>query len=333
MVFLPLRPAKGSATESKFFGHLIKFYAMPSAVLAERVRNASYSFGDAILTDRNAEIAWFHFKCRNVYVKAGIVQHLGYLFNNDIYDDAPSSLVLWPMCDFYLHIRRESTEPNSDKKAVTLFCFGAPAAVGERFGKLLQKREAWLEVIEEPFLVSDVLFDQLHQVLAIWRGSFQMQFDRQRRQACSKPATMDTVAVGRISRNCTTLRSIATDIRSGFQKLDVHDRGCRGEHGDDRSDVGKAERAWTSSARGSSIQADRIPQTQFPLYTVTLENPRKAYLERHLTFLQHEQRTCESRQCSDEGRFPCNEVTRLSYHDLSSSDRCCQHLQHAVLRR
>lgn len=161
VVFLPIRPAKDSDTESKCFKKLINYYSIPSAVLAERMRRVTYSFGTSTVTRQRAEVAWCHFICRNVDVKDGVIQDLGYLDEDQSTTGlAPSSL--WSMCDFYLHVRPESTEGSEYGKAVTLLCFGAPKEVIQRFQRLLCKRDAWGEVLLEPYLLFDVLFDQLH---------------------------------------------------------------------------------------------------------------------------------------------------------------------------
>ena len=161
VVFLPIRPAKNCEAEAKCFKKLIDYYSIPSAVLAERMRRVTYSFGNSTLPQRNAEVSWCHFLCRNVDVKDGIIQDLGYLDDESTPSLAPSSL--WSMCDFYLHVRNESTEGSEHGKAVTLLCFGAPKEVIDRFQRLLHQRDTWGEILLEPYLLFDVLFDQLHE--------------------------------------------------------------------------------------------------------------------------------------------------------------------------
>jgi hypothetical protein len=172
VVFLPIRPAKDCEAESKCFQKLVNYYSIPSAVLAERMRRVSYSFGNSTLVQRNAEVSWCHFMCRNVDVVDGKIQDLGYL--DDVQGTpAPAPSSLWSMCDFYLHVRPESTEGSEHGKAVTLLCFGAPKEVVQRFQQLLHKRDVWDEVLLEPYLLFDVLFDQLHEFFdnKAWRIS------------------------------------------------------------------------------------------------------------------------------------------------------------------
>ena len=172
VVFLPIRPAKDSDAEHECFKKLIDYYSIPSAVLAERLRRVTYSFGNSTLPHHNAEVAWCHFICRNVDVKDGVIQDLGYL-DEDESNPSPAPSSLWSMCDFYLHVRPGSIEESGDEKAVTLLCFGAPKEVSVRFNRLLQKRDAWREILLEPYLLFDTLFDQLHEFFdnKAWRIS------------------------------------------------------------------------------------------------------------------------------------------------------------------
>jgi hypothetical protein len=71
-----------------------------------------------------------------VDVKDGVIQDLGYLDDESTPSLASSSL--WSMCDFYLHVRHESTKGSEHGKAVTLLCFGAPKEVTDRFQRLLR---------------------------------------------------------------------------------------------------------------------------------------------------------------------------------------------------
>jgi hypothetical protein len=172
VVFLPLRPAIDHEGEHKCFKKLIDFYSIPSAVLVERMRRVSYSFGSSTLPETDEEIAWCHFLCRNVDVKNGKIQDLGYLNDEqENHGHTPSSL--WTMCDFFLHVRPKASEPDGAKKAVTLLCFGAPEAVFERFRRLPRKENVWTKAIEEPYLLFDILFDQLHEVFddKVWHLS------------------------------------------------------------------------------------------------------------------------------------------------------------------
>lgn len=153
VVFLPNRPATNS--EAKCFDKLINYYSIPSAVLAERMRRVSYPFGNSTLAHRNAEVSWCHFLCRNVNVESGVIQEdLGYLAG-DLPTPGLALSPLWCICDFHLHVRLQSTEGSKYEKAVTLLCFGAPAEVVNRFGRLLRQRDGWREILLEPYLLFD----------------------------------------------------------------------------------------------------------------------------------------------------------------------------------
>lgn len=165
VVFLPFRPAKHDVAEIHFFESIIEPFSIPSAVFAERVQFAGYSFGSATLDERNTEIAWCQFVSRNVEVEDGLIRDLEYWNDNKI-TQAVSRIRLWTNCDFYLHIRRKSTQPKEREEAVTLFCFGAPNTVRERFCRLHRSRgRIWPEIVETPYLLFDVLFDELHALI------------------------------------------------------------------------------------------------------------------------------------------------------------------------
>jgi len=140
VVFLPIRPASYSEEEQQGFKKLIEYYSIPSAVLAERMRRVTYSFGNFTLAKRNAEVSWCHFRYRNVDIKNGMVHDL-VAYSNNVYEDL-ASRPRYSTCDFYLHVRHESTEGSGYEKAVTLLCFGAPREVVNRFRRLLRNRDA-----------------------------------------------------------------------------------------------------------------------------------------------------------------------------------------------
>jgi hypothetical protein len=75
------------------------------------------------------------------------------------------------MYDFFFHVSPASTE-SCDSRIVTLLCFGAPNEVHRRFVHLLGQM-SWKDVISEPYLLFDVLFDELYGVFddAVWELS------------------------------------------------------------------------------------------------------------------------------------------------------------------
>jgi len=94
-------------------------------------------------------------------VKDDIIQDLRYLEEYQR-DSCLAPTSIWSVCDFYLHVRQESTEGSGYEKAVTLLCFGALKEVINRFQRLLHVQDAWSEVLLEPYILFDVLFDELH---------------------------------------------------------------------------------------------------------------------------------------------------------------------------
>ena len=85
------------------------------------------------------------------------IQNFGYLCDEkrDL-SQTSSALNLWIMCDFFLHV--------AEDKSVTLLCFDAPNSVVLRFGNLLTKT-SWTDVLEEPYLLFVIIFDELHEIL------------------------------------------------------------------------------------------------------------------------------------------------------------------------
>jgi hypothetical protein len=118
-----------------------------------------------------SEGAWFHFLCRKVEIQDGIIQDLGYLRHGNEDGQKPDPSKMWTMCDFYLHVGPATNEKRS-QRTVTLLCFGAPDEVRKRFDSLLDQA-SWKDVLSEPYLLFDILFDELHGVFddAVWELS------------------------------------------------------------------------------------------------------------------------------------------------------------------
>lgn len=156
VVFLPLVP---QSDEIEDFQNLVTHFSIPSTVLAERIRSVGYAFGARTLRDKT-DVAWCHFLCRNIVLKQGRIQDLGYLHHGNDSGFKPSPSQMWTMCDFFIHVKPET--PQSEK-AVTLLCFGAPEQVVDRFERLLDE-DAWANVMDEPHLLFDILFDEIHSM-------------------------------------------------------------------------------------------------------------------------------------------------------------------------
>jgi hypothetical protein len=159
VAFLPIAPVGGDDNEAEEFRALFKHYSVPSTVPAERMRNFGFSFGTFSNRSDKSEAAWFHFLCRRVEILGGIIQGLGYLRHGELGSKADPSK-MWTMCDFYLHVKH-GLETNGEREIVTLLCFGAPGTIMERFN-YLHHQTAWRDVLTEPYILFDILFDELH---------------------------------------------------------------------------------------------------------------------------------------------------------------------------
>lgn len=167
VAFLPIIPkvdAKDLDTdETEDFRTLVKHFQIPSAVLAERMRSVGYSFGSKSYRDRS-EIAWSHFLCRNVILSEdNVIEDLGYLDHGNDNGKMPSPNEMWTMCDFFLHTSPHATLETDGGRNVTLLCFGAPEQVVRRFHRL-QNEDAWHDVRDQPYLLFDIIYDELHQL-------------------------------------------------------------------------------------------------------------------------------------------------------------------------
>jgi hypothetical protein len=145
---------KTSPLDLKEFMKLYKHYSVPSEVLVERMRSVNHSFGSATAIGTDAEIAWFHFLCRQVEESGK--QAFTYLRNDQGGQNQSSgALSLWITCDFFLHVTKDKT--------VTLLCFGAPKEVVQRFEEL-RENKFWDDVLHEPYLLFAIVFDELHDI-------------------------------------------------------------------------------------------------------------------------------------------------------------------------
>lgn len=173
VVFLPIAPLEKNEAESEQFRQLFRHYSIPSAVPAERMRNVSHAFGTSAMLRKDLEFAWFHFLCRNIEVDDnGQIRDLGYLqeaHKQGRWQDDPRRL--WIMCDFFMHVTPPSTN-SAAQSTVTLLCFGPPDNIYNRFEGLLG-RDSWKDIPQEPYLLLDLLFNDLHESYdeAVWKLS------------------------------------------------------------------------------------------------------------------------------------------------------------------
>lgn len=156
VAFLDNCSEKTSIPDLQDFLALFKHYSVPSEVLAERMRSVNHAFGSSQAIGSKAQISWCHYPCRQIDVRGSKIQNFGYLRDeHGGQSQASSALSLWIMCDFYIHV--------AEDKSVTLLCFGAPKRIVERFEELVHK-DSWKDVLEEPFLLFSILFDELHDL-------------------------------------------------------------------------------------------------------------------------------------------------------------------------
>lgn len=173
VAFLPVGPAMGDYHEAQQYRRLFEHYSVPSTVPAERMRNVGMSFGTTRNHTDKSEGVWFHFLCRRVEIQNGIIQGPSHLKHGSAGQNKGSPFKMWYMADFYLHISPDSEE-DCDNRTLTLLNFGAPIELSERFNSLLnQDQNAWKDVLGEPYLLFDILFDELHGVFdrAVWELS------------------------------------------------------------------------------------------------------------------------------------------------------------------
>lgn len=135
------------------FKKLYKHYGVPSEVLTERMRSVNHAFGSSTAVGTDAQIAWCHFLCRQISVQDAKIQNSGYL-RNEQGGQNKSAPKLWIMADFFLHIAND--------EVVTLLCFGATDEIVRRFEELLDK-SSWNDILEEPYLLWAIVFDELHE--------------------------------------------------------------------------------------------------------------------------------------------------------------------------
>jgi hypothetical protein len=172
-IFLPITPCEGDQEERKGFQDLFEHYSFPSVVLAERMRSASHASGISELPGGSGEIAWFHFLSRNpktTTIKTEAtgeeqtqIEDLGYARKD------PGAISMWVMCDFFLHVKRDLSDKQK-AATVTLLGFGAPDEVLKRFTALIPD-PGWTECMDEPSLLFDIIFDELHGIFdrTAWR--------------------------------------------------------------------------------------------------------------------------------------------------------------------
>lgn len=142
-----LRSWPATSSEAEGFAQLARHFAIPSAVFTGERRSVSYGFCAANAHADDADIAWSYFMSAG---ESPVVVPRR--------DRKPSGST-WIRSFFFLHTRHGP--PNSDRAScVTLLCFGTQECLVSRFSRLLDNR-AWIDVLEEPYLLFDIIYDEL----------------------------------------------------------------------------------------------------------------------------------------------------------------------------
>jgi len=155
VVFMPNCTRETTLPDVQEFKKIFKYYSVPSDVLTERMRSVNHAFGSSQAIESEAHISWCHFLCRQIDVHGSKIQDYGFLRDETGEQSQSDVSKLWIMCDFFLHVSKD--------KRVTLLCFGVPDLVVHRFERLLTKT-SWGDVLQEPYLLYAIVFDELHEI-------------------------------------------------------------------------------------------------------------------------------------------------------------------------
>jgi Mg2+ and Co2+ transporter CorA len=161
------------------FPTIFRHYSVPSSFLSERIQSVAHSFGTRAGLD-GSESAWFHFLCKNITTARSLsntehVEIKDYIRFNE--KDQSQADYSWIRAGFYLKIdpppvkadattqqvnSSEPTEKNAkDTGSATLICFGASDALVNRFKRLL-KHPDWNDAVEDPYILFDIILDELY---------------------------------------------------------------------------------------------------------------------------------------------------------------------------
>jgi hypothetical protein len=134
---------------------LFKAIGVPQSFIRERLQSVSHSFGaiDGSETHR----AWFHFLCKHIELAehTPTVVHKGPSYGPDNTLSTHQADYRWRRSGFFL-------SADSNRRTVTLCCFGARGKVEERLRRFL-KTPAWKQALDVPYILLDVVLDGLYQ--------------------------------------------------------------------------------------------------------------------------------------------------------------------------
>lgn len=165
IVFAPLDLPDNTTATSLFY--LFKKYSIPSNFISERLQSAVRSFGSKANSD-GTECLWFHFLCKYINIernpdKPGYVTIKNPVKKSNVKEQSQADFS-WIRAAFFLKVegpKIDITNPSSRIKPTTLLCFGASEALVERLKKL-QNRTDWKEVLEDPYVLLDIVLDELY---------------------------------------------------------------------------------------------------------------------------------------------------------------------------
>jgi hypothetical protein len=167
---------------------LFEKFDIPSAFIAESLQGISQSFAAQKDIDGTTYV-WFHFLCKTVSVIGERIVHQQNPQAGNSYDsEAPSDArnqshadFTWLKPGFVLKVRKQQGPPllrsrtrtsssdatmagtSADSK-VELFCFGAPASLGDRFRKLKQVAICD-DLMQDPYVLLEVVMEEMYKVL------------------------------------------------------------------------------------------------------------------------------------------------------------------------
>ena len=167
---------------------MIEKFEIPSAFIAESLQNISQSFAAQKDIDGTTYV-WFHFLCKTVSLKAGKIAHQQNFAeeDNDVGRARAEAQLqsqadfTWLKPGFVLRVRKRQSLQTMHSRArtsssdatmtlasaepkVELFCFGAPASLGDRFRKL-KDVAICDDLLQDPYVLLEVVLEEMYKIL------------------------------------------------------------------------------------------------------------------------------------------------------------------------
>lgn len=136
-----------------------QLYSFPSSVFSEMLQSVSFSFDSRTIPSQpGVEVSWSRFECKDIppVDKSG---RKGSAFGSR-HDTRVEEETKWKMSYHFIHVRTRSDK----SRCVTLLCFGASQELAARFVRL-KTSNSWREVLQDPFLLHVIIFDELYIML------------------------------------------------------------------------------------------------------------------------------------------------------------------------